>query len=300
MRYENIPANLYMERLSSLFYVAHPYRNPTIGWASDIRAFTRDKLRGHVQHFYTPDNALIVLNGNIDPALARRNIGRYFGSIPPAAAKKEEVVTREPAPIGQTRFTAHLDAQPRIDIFFHTPGYPNKDLYSLDILEGVLSGRSGTLYRKLVLSGNLCTDAGAENAVRLQDGYFHVFASLKEGADPALVEKSIGEEFSRLMKEPPTDNEMLRVKNTIRMSFVSELKSLEGLSDQLAWYERLGNWRDLLAYPKRIAAVNKSDVPAVATRYLDMAKATIGLLDKDQTPAAAPAPASSKPDRKKK
>jgi predicted Zn-dependent peptidase len=71
---------------------------------------------------------------------------------------------------------------------------------------------------------------------------------------------------------------MDRIKNTIRMSFVSNLKSLEGLSDRLAWFERLGSWKFLLAYPDKIAAVKSEDVPAIVTKYFDFEKATIGLL----------------------
>jgi predicted Zn-dependent peptidase len=71
---------------------------------------------------------------------------------------------------------------------------------------------------------------------------------------------------------------MERIKNSIRMSFVWNLKSLEGLSDRLAWFERMGSWKGLLAYPDKIAAVKPEDIPAIVTKYIDFEKATIGLL----------------------
>ncbi len=71
---------------------------------------------------------------------------------------------------------------------------------------------------------------------------------------------------------------MTRIKNAIRMSFVSNLRSLEGLSDRLAWFERLGSWKAMLSYPDRIAAVKPSDVPAVVKKYFDFDKATVGIL----------------------
>ncbi len=278
MRYENRPVNRYWERLFALFYVAHPYRLPTIGWMSDIEAYTRPKLRSHVRRFYTPDNALLVLVGSIDTAQVRRQVRQYFGHIPRAASPKEEVVTREPPPIGQTRFVVHDRAEPRVDMLFHTPGYPHEDLYALDILEGVLNGASGRLHRALVLDRELCTSAGARNALRLHDGYFHVYASLRQGTDPDTVEDIISEELAGLAREAPRPREIERVKNEIRMSFVSGLASLEGLSDRLAWFERLGDWHNLFSYPERIESVQSDSIPVVASRWFQPHLATVGLL----------------------
>jgi predicted Zn-dependent peptidase len=278
MRYENQPANRFDEYLNALFYVAHPYRLPTIGWKSDIQNYTIQDLSNHVKRFYTPDNAVLVLVGNIDPKKAVADIRRYFGGIPRAAEPKQEVVTREPAPIGETRFTVRDDAEPQVEIMFHTPGYDNDDLYKLDVLESILSGRSGRLYDRLVNREDLCTGADASNAFRLHDGYFDISATLKKNTDPAKVEKVIREEILSLSRTPPTSREMERTKNSIRMSFVSNLRSLEGLSDRLAWFERLGSWKSLLSYPDRIAAVKAEDVPAIVKKYFDFDKATVGVL----------------------
>jgi predicted Zn-dependent peptidase len=278
MRVENRPMGSYYERLFAQFYVAHPYRLPTIGWMSDIRAFTRKKMEAHVKKYYTPDNAVIVLSGNVDPKNALKKIETYFGSIPRAVTPKQEVVTREPIPIGETRFTVRGDAQPRIDILFHTPGYPDSALYRLDIVEGVLNGRSGRLYNRLVTEEKLCTDAGAGNAYRLHDSYFEVYATLQNNADPAKVERIMLEEVTGLVSHPPSEVEMERIKNSIQMSFVTRLTSLEGLSDQLAWYERMGTWRDLQDYPAKIAAITSAMIPGIVTRYLNPALKTVGLL----------------------
>jgi predicted Zn-dependent peptidase len=278
MRYDNRPQGRYWERLNALFYIANPYRNPTIGWASDIRAFTRQKLDQHIHRYYTPDNALIVLVGNIDSLQAKRDIQRYFGSIPRAPHPKEEVVTREPTPIGETRFTVYDDAAPRIDMIFHTPGYPDDVLYKMDVLESIFSGRSGRLYSRLVDKEGLCTNAGAENNVRLNDGDFQIWTELKNGVDPAKVERIIREEIAGAASSPPTAMEMRRVTNEIRMSFVSDLKSLEGLSDRLAWFERLGSWKNIFTYPEHIASVKPEDIPAAVKQYLDPGHMTIGIL----------------------
>jgi predicted Zn-dependent peptidase len=283
MRYDNRPIGRYWERLTALFYSASPFRNPTIGWASDINAYSREKLERHVRRFYTPDNALVVLVGNIEPGTAKKGIARYFGAIPRAKVSKEEMVTREPPPTGETRFTMRDDAEPRMDLLFHTPGYPSNDLYRLDVVEAIFSGRSGRLYRRLVDKEGLCTGAGAGNGIQLFDSYFSVWAKLKNNADPKKVEAIIREELERAAKAPPSPAEMVRVKNEIRMTFVKNLTSLEGLSDRLAWFERLGSWKDMLEYPDRIAAVKRDEIPAVVRRYLDPDKMTIGLLLQGRT-----------------
>lgn len=180
MRYENQPANNFYEYLNSLFYIAHPYRLPTIGWKSDIENYTIQDLSNHVKQYYTPDDAVIVLVGNIDAKKAIHDVNRYFGAIPPAAAPKQEVVTREPQPIGETRFTVRDNATPQIDIMFHTPGYDNEDLYRLDVLESLLSGRSGRLYDRLVNREDLCTSAEASNSFKLHNGSFDISATLKQ------------------------------------------------------------------------------------------------------------------------
>lgn len=278
MRYDNRPLHHYWERLNALFFTAHPYRLPVIGWESDIRAYTTDKLMQHINQYYTPDNALIVLVGNVEPENALKDIDRYFGKIPPAQKMQPEVVTREPAPIGETRFTVVEEAEPRIDVMFHTPGYPHNHLYSLDIAESILSGRSGRLYKRLVDEEKLCTSVSAYNTFKLQDGYFHVSAQLKNDTDPSEVEKIIREELQKLTSKPPRETEMQRIKNKIRMSFVEGLKSLEGISDRLAWFERLGSWRDLMEYPEKIESIDRTSVPDVLAQYFKPDKATWGFM----------------------
>lgn len=278
MRYENRPLNRYWERLNAIFYVAHPYRIPTIGWMSDIESYTKEKMENHIRKYYTPDNALIVMVGNIDPKKALVDIKRYFSSIPRARKPKDEVVTREPQPIGVTSFTVYDNSSPRMDLLFHTPGYPNDDLYKIDIIEGIFSGKSGRLYKRLVDKENLCINIGAANNFRLHDGYFEIWADLKTDADPEKVEQIIIDEINKLSVNPPTALEMSRITNQIRMSFVNGLNSLEGLSDRLAWFERLRSWKDLLTYPEQIAKVKPEEISSIATKYLNPKLMTIGRL----------------------
>ena len=170
---------------------------------------------------------------------------------------------------------------------YHTPGYPADDLYALDVVEGILSGRSGRLYNRLITKDNLCVDAGASNDVRLHNGSFQVWTVLKKESDPAQVEKVLLEEIETLTRTPPSAVEMQRIKNEIRMSFMSNLKSLEGLSDRLAWFQRLGSWKGLLEYPEKIIAVKAQQIPGIVKKYCAPDTKVIGLLLPQKTPKAS-------------
>jgi predicted Zn-dependent peptidase len=278
MRYENRPLGRFYELLNAHFYVAHPYRLPTIGWKSDIENYTIQDLKAHVKKFYTPDNAVIVLVGNVAPQKAIKDIKRYFEHIPRAVNHKPEIVTREPETSAETRITVYDNTQPMIFILFKTPGYKHEDLYKLDVIESVLSGVSGRLYERLVKKEELCINAEAENALRLHNGYFEISASLKNDTDPIKVEKIIKEEITNLSQNPPQPWEMERIKNSIKTSFIFKLRNLEGLSDQLAYFERINSWKDLIEYPEKISSVKREDIPEIVKKYFDFNKATIGLL----------------------
>ncbi|MBP7901225.1 MAG: insulinase family protein [Spirochaetes bacterium] len=283
MRYDNQPVSSYYENLLARFYTVHPFRIPTIGYMSDIQSYTRSKMEEHVRRYYTPDNAMIVLSGNIDAKKARADIEKYFGKIPRAEKPKQTVVTREPEPAGETRFIVRGESEPRIDIMFHIPPYPHNDVFTLDVIEGILGGRSGRLYKRLVDDEKLCTDADASNSFRLHGGYFIISASLIDGADPSAVERIIYDEIDKVKTTLPSDNEMERVKNSIRYSYLSSLKSLESISDQIARFQALGDWKGMFDYTDRIISVKKDELPAAASKYLVREKQTAGVLISGKT-----------------
>lgn len=276
MRTDNKPVGRYWERLNALFYAASPYRNPVIGWNSDIRNYTTQKLREHINKYYRPDNAILILTGNIDPQKASELTQQYFNDIKKPDHPIDPVVTREPAPIGEVRFTHIGDGQPRLDMLFHTPGYPDEDLLALDVVENLFNGNSGRLFKRLVEETQLCIDAGAGNSWSPEDGSFHIWADLKNGTDPKLVEQIIIEEIEKAGKAEPTADELLRVKNQLQYNFYEGLTSLEGISDQLAFFVKLGNWRQMLTYADDIASV-KSTTEAVQ-KWLVPEFRTVGVL----------------------
>jgi len=277
MRYENRPVNNYRLILESMFYSAHPYRNPTIGWASDIENYSTAALKSHIEKYYRPDNAIIVLAGNITPKAASELINKYFAKIKNPKTEVDVVKTREPKPIGEKRFIVReKNAEPQIDIWFHTPGFPDSSLFALEIIENMLSGNSGILYKRLVEEENLCVSVSAANYWRHHNGKFAVSAVLKKDVSHEKVEKIILEEIEKLTKEEPKPDELLRVKNTLKRQHLEKFKNLEGFSDELAFFAKFGDWRYLFEYQDKVVEIKST--ANVVKKYLDPNFRTVGWL----------------------
>jgi predicted Zn-dependent peptidase len=278
MRVEDRPTGRYWESLIGVFFEAHPYRFPTIGYPSDIRSLTRAQAQEHYRRYYKPNNAILVLAGDLDTAAALADIRRYFGSIP-RGDDFPPVVTEEPAPAGEKRLTVRRgDTPPRLDVLFHTPGYPHEDLHALDILEGVLSGKSGRLHKKLVDTLKLATSASAGNGVDKYTSSFHVAVSLDGHPSMPAVEAAVWGVLDELAKRPISERELQRARNQVAARSVRAVEDMEGLADELAAWEMRGDWRDINRFPEAVQKVTAEQVRAVAEKYFLRDAATVGVI----------------------
>jgi predicted Zn-dependent peptidase len=276
MRVEDRPTGRYWESLVGVFYEAHPYRFPTIGYPSDIRSLTRAQAEEHYRRYYKPNNAILVLAGDIDTAAMLKDIKRYFAPLP-RGEEFPPVVTEEPAPAGEKRLTVRRgDTPPRLDILFHTPGYPAEDLYALDILEGVLSGKSGRLHRKLVDELKLATSASAGNSVDKYTSSFQVAVNLD--GDPSLpaVEAAVWGVLEELARNPVSEREMQRARNQVAARSLRSVEDLDELATELAYWEMRGGWENINRFPDAVQKVTAAQVQAAAAKYFQRDAATIG------------------------
>jgi predicted Zn-dependent peptidase len=285
MRYEDSPYGRYFETLNSLFYEASPLRLPTIGYASDLNHLTRKQAEEHYQKYYKPNNAILVLVGDFDPAMTLKQIKKYFGTIP-KGKEHAEIVTRDPEPIGEKRLTVYKqDAKPRLDLFFKTPGLPNQDLYALSVVEGVLSGKSGRLYRKLVTEKKLALSVSARNSMEKFHSSFHIGVQLGTdiGSDSQSskirdIEKTIWEVLKDLSENPITARELQRVKNQVAMNSLQSLRNKEHLATELAFYQMWGTWKYINIIPDEISKVTPRQVQQVSQKYFSKKRSTVGLV----------------------
>lgn len=276
MRYEDRPEARYAETMEAIFWGAHPYGIPTIGWPADIENFTRQQIEEHYRTYYAPRNAILVLAGDIAPDSAFALASRYFGPINKGAAFPE-VRSRDPEPVGQKRFVSIRDnARPSIDILFPTPAIQDPDLPALEIVEGVLSGAAGRLEPLLVDSLRLATGAGGGNNARPYASLFEVSATPAPGADPERIEALLWDAVARLRDSLVTPRELERVRNRVIATRVAGLRDMEDVAQALGGMEIRGDWRMVSTFPEAVAKVTAEQVRDVARRWLKPERATVG------------------------
>lgn len=254
------------EALSSLIFRAHPYRWPVIGWMGDLDAATREDAMRFFRTYYAPNNALLMVVGDVDPDNALARIEAAYRDIP-AGPPVPEVRDAEPEPNGERRA--------RVDFPSHTPalllGYrslsaSHADTPAVELLETALGhGDSSILMQKLVYEGELASDVHVGHDLRIDPSAFLVFAELPPGGDPARVEDAIYGELARIAREGVDEATLRRAKAIVRSSILNAFTSHAGIAHALGEHQVLfGDWREALMVLERYEAVTNEDLQRVA------------------------------------
>jgi predicted Zn-dependent peptidase len=281
MRYDDPPRGRYRETLRTMIYEAHPYRIPTIGWQSSIASLTLEQAEEHYKKYYKPRNAILVLAGDFSADTLLPKINSYFGNIP-AGESLPEIHLKEPEQAGEKRLIVRRsDATPSIDIIFKTPGIGDSAIYALDIAEGVLNGRSGRLYKRLVEEEKLATSASAGNSPNKGISTFTISISLRPEASPEKAEAIVWEELEKLKKELVNEREFQKVLNNAYAAQLRSLTDMAGVATNLAWYEMFGSYNLYLNWAKSLEMVNREAVRNATSRYFIRSNAVIGWLAGD-------------------
>ena len=297
MRTESTPLGKFDEAFNALFWEAHPYKWPVVGWPSDIPAITKAEADEYFATYYAPNNLTGALVGDFDPAQARGLIERYFGRIPRGSKEPPEMVTVEPPQLGEKRFSAEAETSPTVRIWWHAVPFVHRDRTPLDLLSDLLTGRTGRLYKTLVLGRQIANEVEASVDLKKYAGAFQVESVVKEGKDPAAVEAAIHEEIKRLQNEPVPAEEMQKVKNQGKAQAFRRLSSPFSIAIQLLYYDGLGDWKYINSYADEVDAVTAADIQRVARTYLTKENRTVGVfLRKEAAPAPSPAPPAAPGD----
>jgi len=268
MRTESTPVGKFAEQFNAMFWDAHPYHWPVIGWPSDIPAISKKQADDFYQQYYQPDNITLVLVGDFDPAAAEAMVTRYFSRIPKGSSPPSEVTTLEIPSVGEKRYYAEAETNPQLDILWRTVGFGHKDSYPLDVLQLLLSGRTGRLYKGLVLGRQVATEAAAVQDSRKWAGAFEIEAEVREGKTPGEVEAALYEELERIKNEPIPPEELQKVKNQFAAAEYRKLSANFPIFRQVLQSEGLGDWHEVNEAGPRLQAVTAEDVQRVAKKYL--------------------------------
>jgi len=289
MRTDNEPTGLLEEKLTSTAFDAHPYRNPVVGWASDIERLTVDDIELFYRTYYVPNNAVLALVGDVDADHAITIIKKYFSHIP----KGEEpptVHTTEPKQRGEKRIDVEFDAKPEVYIGYHVPTYPHRDAYVLDVISAILStGRTSRLYKKMIEKDKIALLASTSNRTGRYPEIFIFHGQPKAPHATAELEKSFYEEIDRIKKEPVEDRELQKVKNQVKVNFIRQIQSNGGLAIQLAYYEGFfGGWEAMVEYKDIIESITAGEIMEVANKYFGKENRTVATLMEKKPEAVRP------------
>jgi zinc protease len=294
LRIDDQPASVLGEVMRATAFLAHPYRWPIIGWRSDIEGYTRDDLVQHYRTYYAPNNATLVVAGDIKRDDLLPKIQELFGNIPrrPDPAK---LVTVEPPQRGERRVSVKKEAElPLVFAVYHAPNLTHPDTFALDILAYVLGGgQSSRLHQRIVYEKQLASYASADySGVHVDPYLFGVSAAPLPGKTAAEVEQALYAEIERIQREPITDRELQKAKNQIESEFIFAQDSVHQLATMLGAWESVASWKLLAGYLDGIRQVTAADVQRVAQQYLTPEKRTVAILVPDKL---APPAAESKP-----
>ena len=281
--YEASPGGKLYERLIANAFTLHPYRNPIIGWESDIDHLTLAETRQFLHSYYAPTNAVIALVGDIDFDRARALVERYFGSIP-AGTPVPPVTAVEPPQGGEKRLRVEFDAEPQLAIAFHKPTLPDPADYLFDLIDQVLAqGRTSRLYRALVVEQQLATSVSTYGAPGSRyPNLFVISAVPRYPHTAAEVEAAIYRELERLATEPVSADELERARTRLQTDRLRYLKGNEGLARMLSYYQVVaGDWRYLVDYDALVAGFEAEQLRQTVATYLVPENRTVAILDKD-------------------
>jgi len=267
MRTESTPLGKFQEQFNAMFWDAHPYHWPVIGWPSDLISITKPQADAFYATYYAPQNLTVILVGDFKMDQVTALAEKYLGRIPRGADAAPDVVTMEVKQMAEKRMVAEAETNPQVDILWHTVAFGHKDSYPLEMLAQILNGRSGRLYKGMVLHKEIATQAGANQNSMKWAGAFNVSAECKEPHTPQVVEEGIYAELEKLQKDLAPAEELQKVKNQFAAGEYRRLSSNMAILFQLMITDGLGNWREVNEAGPKYQAVTAEDVKRVANAY---------------------------------
>ncbi|MBI5855035.1 MAG: insulinase family protein [Nitrospirae bacterium] len=281
MRTEDDPQSYLVEAVFAQAFQQHPYHWPIIGWFPDLNAMTREDLKRHYDTYYVPNNATLIVVGDIQSKTLLPTIRRLFESIPSRPVPTHPV-PEEPEQKGERRIVIKREAQlPFVLAAYRAPNFKTEDSYALALLESLLSqGKSARLYRSLVYDQKIALAVGADHSLLQTDPQlFYCYVVVAPGQKVEAVEQALYRELDRIKQEPPSEMELQRARNQLEASRVFGQDSIFRQAMLLGQAESVGaGWRFEDAFLDRVRRVTPQDIQRVAQRYLAEDARTVGVL----------------------
>jgi zinc protease len=272
LRVDNQPYSRFLEYVKENIFKKHPYKGTTIGKMEDLDAATLEEFLAFNKKFYVPNNATLVVAGDIDIASAKKMIQDYFGPIPKGSEISKDFPMEDP--ITETMNAKGYDPNiqiPAIMAAYRTPSMKTRDSRILDMISSYLSaGKSSVLYKKLVDEKKMALQAGAINASQEDYGTYILFGLPQGDTKLEDIVKEIDEEITKIQTELISERDYQKLQNQFENDFVNSNSSVEGIANSLARYNVLFGDTNLINTEIDIyRSITREDIQAVAKKYLN-------------------------------
>src|SRR6188508_1356361 len=272
--YENTPYGMASIEIAQMLYPkGHPYSWPTIGYMEDLTAASYEDVVQFFKTYYAPNNASLVIAGDIDYDRTKALVERWFGEVPKGPAL--EPIAPPPAVLTGVKRQTMTDRVRLSKLFL---GWLTPRIYApgdatLDVVSSVLAGgKNSRLYKRLIYDTQMAQDVEATQQSGVLGSSFIIEVTVRPDRTVAEVQKAIDEELARLRQEPPTERELQRAINQIEASFYRRMERVGGFggkADQLNSYYVAGGGPDFFAEDlARYTSLSRSDVQAAVAQWL--------------------------------
>jgi zinc protease len=290
----NDPEELLEQSTRATALLMHPYRNLIIGWKSDVESLTREAVLEYYQTHYQPNNAVLIVVGDIQTEATLDLIRKYFGDLP-SGPPPPPVRVREPSRAGERRVivkgagsTAHLQ------LFYDTPSAAHPDHYALAVLDGILTnGKSSRLHKTLVET-DLAATLSSDYALRKDPGWFAFYLTARAGVSHQRIEDALTQALERIRQEGVTDRELQKAINQVRADLTIDYGSVSGMARAIGKLEMTVGYREFDRVLDRIRQVSAADIQRVARTYFGADRRTIGWFVPEGGLAGPQAPAGGR------
>ena len=288
---ENDPDQLLDTEVNATAFRVHPYRHPTIGWVEDLRSMTRDDLYGHYRQFYIPNNATLVVVGDVDGDEVLRAVERQFGGIPAGPEPPRNLVV-EPEQTGERRVLIERPGNTGyLKLAWHAPAGRDPDFFPMLVLDAVLTGAKGTnlwssfrgmppqrrarLYTTLVERA-LASDVSGALLPTAQPYLYTLSMTAMEGVTLDRLEAAAFNEIDRVIRNGVSEQEASRARRQLKARLVFENDSVTNIAHQLGYFETVTGPGFFAGIGERIDDVTADQVSQVARARLGRSKCTVG------------------------
>ena len=280
---ENDPDQLLDQELTATAFKAHPYGHPTIGWLPDLRTMTREDLHGYYRRYYIPNNATLVIVGDVDPDDVMRRVESHFGGIP-EGPEPGRLRTIEPEQSGERRLTIRREGTTAyLKIGCHAPAAADPLFLPALLLDAVLTGAKGLnlwssfrvpppqrrarVYRALVERGLASSVSGALLPTA-QPFLYTVSATATDGVPLSSIEEALAGELERVRRDAVTPAELETAKSQLQAQLVFDSDSITNIAHQIGYFETIASVDVFTGLAPRINAVSLDQVADAARTCL--------------------------------